>query len=125
MIGERMVRFLVLLISAPMWLATPEPAFPQAAAAATLPTPQAVAIPDSVRKKVGDYRIEGLVIGGALGALAGVGLAGAQDDSCVDCANPDPNVLLGGIIGGGLGGVLGFVIGVSSPKYRWERAQGP
>ena len=36
-----------------------------------LPTPQAVAMPDSVRKKVRDYRIEGLVMGGALGALAG------------------------------------------------------
>jgi hypothetical protein len=97
----------------------------QAAPAATLPTPQAVAIPDSVRRKVGDYRIEGLVMGGALGALAGVGLARTNDGGCADCSDTESSLAVGGIIGGGLGGILGFVIGVSSPKYRWECAGGP
>jgi hypothetical protein len=58
-----MVRFMVLLLSAPLWLAAPERAYPQAAQAATLPT-------------------EGLVMGGALGALAGVGLARTGGGVC-------------------------------------------
>jgi hypothetical protein len=120
-----MVRFMVLLLSAPLWLAAPERAYPQAAPAATLPTPQAVAIPDSVRKKVGDYRIEGLVMGGALGALAGVGLARTGGGVCADCGDTESSPALGAVIGGTLGGILGFVIGVSSSKYQWESTQGP
>jgi hypothetical protein len=84
-----------------------------------------VAIPDSVRKKVGDYRIEGLVMGGALGALAGVGLARTNDGGCFDCGDTESSLAVGGVIGGTLGGILGFVIGVSSSKYQWGSTQGP
>jgi hypothetical protein len=129
-----MVRVVVLIAWAAVWLATPDRAYPQAArvsvepsqrplTAGRHPTPQAVAIPDSVRKKVGYQHWRGAAIGGALGAVGGVALALLAHGACYDCPSNDPSVLEVGFMGAGLGGAFGFLVGAASPKYRWVRSE--
>ena len=122
-----MVRALVLLAGAAVWLATPERAFSQADregfTAARNPTPQAVAIPDSVRRKVGYQHWKGAAIGGALGGVGGVVLALLARGACYDCSSDNSDVLEVGVIGAGLGGAFGFLVGAASPQYRWVRTE--
>ena len=129
-----MVRVVVLLAWAAVWLAAPDRAYPQAArvnleasqsllTVARHPTPQAVAIPDSVRKKVGYQHWRGAAIGGTLGAVGGVALALLAHGSCSDCPSNDPDVLEVGLMGAGLAGAFGFLVGAASPKYRWVRTE--
>lgn len=127
-----MVRVVILLAWAAVWLTIPNRAYPQAArvsvdvsqgplTAARHPTPQAVAIPDSVQKKVGYQHWKGAAIGGTLGAVGGVVLAKLARGACSDCPSNDPSVLEVGFVGAGLGGAFGFLVGAASPKYRWVR----
>ena len=125
-----MVQALVLLGLAAVWLAFPDCAHAQAAragieasqsqlTAASHPTPEAVSIPDSVRKKVGYQHWRGAAIGGAAGAVGGVLLALFARGQCSDCGPNDPKVPEVGFLGAGLGGAFGFLVGAASPKYRW------
>jgi hypothetical protein len=125
-----MVQVLVLLGLAGGWLAMPDRAYAQAArvsveasrgqlTAVSHPTPHAVSIPDSVRKKVGYQHWRGAAIGGAAGAVGGVVLALLAHGACSDCPSNDPNVPEVGFVGAGLGGAFGFLVGAASPKYRW------
>jgi hypothetical protein len=127
-----MVRALVLLIWGTAWMAAPDRAFcqtervslnfsPVSFAPALRPTPQAIAIPDSVRKKVGYQHWKGAAIGGAVGALGGVLLEALAHTECVDCTSNHHHTLKAGAIGAGLVGAFGFLVGAASPKYRWVR----
>ena len=79
----------------------------------------AVAIPDSIRQRVGYQHWKGAAIGGGLGALAGLALALAAHGQCSDCPSDSPNVGTVTLAGAGLGGALGFLVGLASPRYRW------
>ena len=79
----------------------------------------AVAVPDSVRRKVGYQHWKGGAIGGALGAVAGL-LLSAYPIGCSDCTVEDSEVVRATFIGAGLGGAFGFLVGAASPKYRWR-----
>jgi hypothetical protein len=114
-----MFRLLIPALSLVLWLAAPERARAQAADRATAPTPAAVAIPDSVRKQVGYYHLEGTLIGGLFGGLIGVGIGSALDGECSDCLSQDNSVAESGLLAAGAGAILGFLIGVSSPKRKW------
>jgi hypothetical protein len=81
----------------------------------------AVAVPDSVRQKVGYQHWKGGAIGGALGAVAGL-LLSAFPIGCSDCAPHDSEVVRATFIGAGLGGAFGFLVGAASPKYKWQAA---
>jgi hypothetical protein len=85
-------------------------------ATATAVRRHSVEIPDSVRQKVGYHHWKGAVIGGGLGAVAGLVLALAARRSCTHC---DPNIAATGLAGAGLGGAFGFLVGLASPKYEW------
>lgn len=72
--------------------------------------------------KSGDYRLEGVVIGGVLlgGASALLGSLACGADPA---ANGSPRscagiALVGGAVGVAVGGVLGYFVGKSLPKYR-------
>ena len=125
-----MVQVMVLLGLAAVWLAAPYRADAQAArvgveasqsrlTSASHPAPQAVSIPDSVRKKVGYQHWRGAAICGAAGAVGGVLLALLARGQCSDCGANDPRVPEVGVVGAGLGGAFGFLVGAASPKYRW------
>jgi hypothetical protein len=125
-----MLQVMVLLGLAGVWLATPDRANAQAArvgveasgsrpTAALHPTPRAVSIPDSVRKKVGYQHWRGAAIGGAVGAAGGVLLALLARGQCSDCVSNDSRVPEVGFLGAALGGAFGFLVGAASPKYRW------
>ena len=80
----------------------------------------AVAVPDSIRKKVGYQHWKGGAIGGAIGGLAGLLLSQVGTrDYCTDCTSRDSDVLEITAIGAGLGGAFGFLVGAASPKYEW------
>ena len=82
----------------------------------------AVALPDSVRQKVGYQHWKGGAIGGTLGAVAGL-LLSAFPIGCSDCSRHDSEVMRATFIGAGLGGAFGFLVGAASPKYRWQVAE--
>ena len=81
----------------------------------------AVAVPDSVRQKVGYQHWKGGAIGGALGAVAGL-LLSALPIGCSDCSPHNSEVVRATFIGAGLGGAFGFLVGAASPKYKWQAA---
>jgi hypothetical protein len=81
----------------------------------------AVAVPDSVRQKVGYQHWKGGAIGGVLGAAAGL-LLTAFPIGCSDCSSRDAGVVRATFIGAGLGGAFGFLVGAASPKYEWQAA---
>ena len=81
----------------------------------------AVAVPDSVRRKVGYQHWKGGAIGGALGAIAGL-MVSAFPIGCSDCSRHDSEVVRAAFIGAGLGGAFGFLVGAASPKYKWQAA---
>lgn len=78
----------------------------------------AVAVPDSVRKKVGYQHWKGGAIGATVGGLAGL-LLSQLSGQCSDCTSSDSDVLEITAIGAGLGGAFGFLVGAASPKYEW------
>jgi len=83
----------------------------------------AVAVPDSIRKKLGYQHWKGGAIGGAVGGLAGFLLSQVGTrDYCTDCTSRDSDVLELSAIGAGLGGAFGFLVGAASPKYEWVPA---
>ena len=59
----------------------------------------AVAIPDSVRVKVGYQHWKGGAIGAAVGALAGLMLGLAAAHTCADCGSRDSPALIGSLAG--------------------------
>ena len=83
----------------------------------------AVALPDSIRKKVGYQHWKGGAIGATVGGLAGFCSVkmGTRED-CTDCTSRDSDVLELSAIGAGLGGAFGFLVGAASPKYEWVPA---
>jgi hypothetical protein len=81
----------------------------------------AVALPDSIRQKVGYQHWKGGAIGGTLGAVAGLQLS-AFPVGCSDCSPHDSEVVRATFIGAGLGGAFGFLVGAASPKYKWQAA---
>ena len=80
---------------------------------------EAVAIPDSVRQRIGYHHWRGGAIGGTAGAIAGLLLGLAAGRACNDCTSSDSAVLETTLTGAGLGGAFGFLVGAASPKYRW------
>jgi hypothetical protein len=80
---------------------------------------RAVAVPDSVRMKVGYQHWRGAALGGALGAVGGLVLAILAHGECSDCTDNDPSVVQVGLVGAGLGGAFGFLVGAASPRYVW------
>jgi hypothetical protein len=124
------VRFLcALLITASLGSAWPASGNPQQAMT-TFPSEgdppplagelsqTAVTVPDSVRQKVGYQHWKGGIIGGALGAAAGLLLS--KFPGCSDCSVTDSDVVRATFIGAGLGGAFGFLVGAASPKYKWR-----
>lgn len=83
----------------------------------------AIAIPDSIRKKVGYQHWKGGAIGGTVGGLAGLVLGLTVGRACDDCSSSDSDVLEPALVGAGLGGAFGFLVGAASPKYRWIRPE--
>ena len=83
----------------------------------------AVAIPDSIRKRVGYQHWKGGAIGGAVGGLAGLLLGLTVGRACDDCSSDDSDALEPALVGAGLGGAFGFLVGAASPKYRWVRQE--
>ena len=81
--------------------------------------PEAVTIPDSVRRKVGYQHWKGGAIGAALGGLAGLLLTQVAPISCDDCTSDDSHTLEAVAVGAGLAGAFGFLVGAASPKYSW------
>lgn len=80
-----------------------------------------VAMPDSVRQKVGYQHWKGGAIGGALGAVAGL-LLSEFPVGCRGCSATDSEVVRTTLIGAGLAGAFGFLVGAASPKYKWRPA---
>jgi hypothetical protein len=127
------VRFLrALLITASLGSVWPGRGHPQQAVT-TLPSEggppplagelrqTAVAVPDSVRQKVGYQHWKGGALGGALGAVTGL-LLGKFPIGCRDCSATGSEVVRATFIGAGLGGAFGFLVGAASPKYKWRFA---
>lgn len=91
----------------------------------TQPSAELAGMPDSVRRVTGyqHWRGAGLgaVIGGAVGALAGVILV-PMTDNCSDCGerwSVGHGALVLGLLGAGTGSAAGFLAGLASPKYEW------
>ena len=102
------------------------PAITARTAGALNPDRRAVAIPDSVRMKVGYQHWKGGAIGGAVGALAGLMLGLVAGHTCDDCGSHDSPALIGSLAGAGLVGSFGFLVGAATPRYRWvPREAGP
>jgi hypothetical protein len=78
----------------------------------------ALAVPDSVRQKVGYQHWKGGIIGTAAGATVGL-LLGLAAGPCDDCSSPEPRALETSALVAGIGGAFGFLVGAASPKYRW------
>ena len=93
-----------------------------------VPTPAAIAVPDSVRVISGyqhwRFMGQGAAVGAAVGALAGVILSRAPCSDC-DRHSTGEGLVLGGLTGAGLGGVVGFLAGLASPTYRWIPGAAP
>ena len=81
------------------------------------------------RTKVGDYRIEGTVVGslllGAFGAWIGSASCQSQPTPVGGSAGPDCTgaTLTVGFVGTVLGGGLGYLLGRGTPKYRLAPTQ--
>ena len=66
----------------------------------------------------------GLVIGGALGWLAGIGSLAIPGIGPFIAAGPIMAALAGAGVGGAVGGVLGGLIGMGIPEYEAKRYEG-
>lgn len=68
--------------------------------------------------------IFGLIIGGALGWLAGAGLIALPDLGILLATGPVMSLLSGIGVGGVAGGLIGALIGLASPRYEAKRYEG-
>jgi len=66
----------------------------------------------------------GLVIGGALGWLAGIGSLAIPGVGPFIAAGPIMAALAGAGVGGAVGGVLGALVGMGIPEYEAKRYEG-
>ncbi len=82
------------------------------------PMESLVAVPDSVRERVGYQHWKGAAIGGGVGPLGGLVLALAAHGQCADCTSNTPPIAKTTLVGAGLGGAFGFLVGLASPCYR-------
>lgn len=66
----------------------------------------------------------GLVVGGALGWLAGIGALAIPGIGPFVAAGPIMAALSGGAIGGAAGGLIGALVGMGIPEYEAKRYEG-
>src|SRR5206468_11149681 len=66
----------------------------------------------------------GVVVGGALGWLAGIGALAIPGIGPFIAAGPIMAALAGAGVGGTVGGVVGALVGMGSPEYEAKRYEG-